>query len=202
MRENWGGLTKANVAARCVEIDYTNWRGVRSKRKVLPLGFRFAATEHHPEEQWLMDAFCFDAGGDRTFALSGIHAREAASDAEVLRLAAERDECRGRVVELEALLREVRPEHPDWYCTETDKWDCATCNAPKVDERLEIQHEPDCWAARVDALLPGVIPALVARLEEEARARLAAQPPPPPVRRFVAVEAEELERLRRASWSR
>lgn len=59
--------------AECIEIDYTNWRGTRSVRRIWPARMFFGSNEWHPEPQWLIDAYCFEANDRRTFALSGIH---------------------------------------------------------------------------------------------------------------------------------
>lgn len=55
-----------------IVIDYTNHRGERSMRTVIPFGFRFGTSPFHPEPQWLMEAFDRDKGETRTFALLGI----------------------------------------------------------------------------------------------------------------------------------
>lgn len=54
-------------------LDYTNWRGVRSKRRVLPVGIMFGVTEWHPEPQWLLVAFDYDKQAERSFSFYGIH---------------------------------------------------------------------------------------------------------------------------------
>jgi hypothetical protein len=54
-------------------IDYTNWRGERRTRTVLPTHFWYGKTEYHPVEGQLMTAVDLDSGEMRTFALSGIH---------------------------------------------------------------------------------------------------------------------------------
>ena len=56
-----------------VEIDYTNWRGERRKRLVRVIEFWFGKSAWHPEEQWLMRAFCVESGEDRDFAVTGLH---------------------------------------------------------------------------------------------------------------------------------
>jgi predicted DNA-binding transcriptional regulator YafY len=56
-----------------VIIDYTNYRGERSLRRIIPKGIRFASSEFHPGEQWLLDAYDLDKQADRTFALKDIH---------------------------------------------------------------------------------------------------------------------------------
>lgn len=52
-----------------IEVTYTNWKGVTSVRKIVPQGIRFAATEWHPEPQWLLRAWDDDRQAWRDFAL-------------------------------------------------------------------------------------------------------------------------------------
>jgi predicted DNA-binding transcriptional regulator YafY len=59
--------------AMIVTIRYTNYRGETTDRRIIPKAIRFASTEWHPEEQWLLDAFDLDRGSDRSFALRDIH---------------------------------------------------------------------------------------------------------------------------------
>lgn len=56
-----------------VIIDYTNWRGERAERKVIPGRFVYEATEWHPEEQWILYAFDVERNNERGFALLNIH---------------------------------------------------------------------------------------------------------------------------------
>lgn len=56
-----------------VEIDYTNWRGERSMRRIKPLGLLFENNEWHTETQWLLEALDVDKRVVRTFALAQIH---------------------------------------------------------------------------------------------------------------------------------
>jgi predicted DNA-binding transcriptional regulator YafY len=58
---------------RIVTIDYTNWRGERAVRRVVPQMILFANNEWHPEAQWLLEAVDADTGEARTFALKNIH---------------------------------------------------------------------------------------------------------------------------------
>lgn len=58
---------------RWVEIDYTNWRGERALRKILPMRFDFISTEWHPEEQWVCWAQDRKDGAVKAFALAGVH---------------------------------------------------------------------------------------------------------------------------------
>jgi ADP-ribose pyrophosphatase YjhB (NUDIX family) len=56
-----------------VEIDYTNHRGERSIRRIIPIGIRFGSTEYHTELQWLMCANDLTKDDVRTFAMKDIH---------------------------------------------------------------------------------------------------------------------------------
>lgn len=58
---------------RAVIIDYTNWRGERSERTIEPKMVEFAATEWHPEPQWLLLAWDFGKREYRQFAMKDIH---------------------------------------------------------------------------------------------------------------------------------
>jgi hypothetical protein len=62
------------LASQTVTIDYTNWRGERAVRRIIPEGICFVANEWHPTEQWIMTAIDVDKGGEvRTFAIAQIH---------------------------------------------------------------------------------------------------------------------------------
>jgi predicted DNA-binding transcriptional regulator YafY len=54
-------------------LDYTDHRGDRSPRTVVPVRVWFGKTSQHPERQWLLDAYERAARGVRTFALLGVH---------------------------------------------------------------------------------------------------------------------------------
>ena len=56
-----------------VVIDYTNWRGIRSERKIVPRCIAFGSTEHHPDPQWLLVAEDVVKGVRRIFAMNSIH---------------------------------------------------------------------------------------------------------------------------------
>lgn len=58
---------------RHVLIDYTNWRGERALRKILPFGLVFGSNQFHPEPQWLVQALDLKKGENRSFALKDIH---------------------------------------------------------------------------------------------------------------------------------
>ena len=54
-------------------IDYTNWRGERSVRRIQPVEIRWGSTQWHPEAQWLLAAVDLDKQAPREFALCDIH---------------------------------------------------------------------------------------------------------------------------------
>ena len=56
-----------------VEIDYTNWRGERSKRRIRPVSIRFENSDWHPETQWVIEAVDIEKGEVRNFAMRDIH---------------------------------------------------------------------------------------------------------------------------------
>lgn len=56
-----------------VVIDYTNWRGERAERKVLPVSIRFGRSRWHDEPQWLLLAYDRDRAQEREFAMAQIH---------------------------------------------------------------------------------------------------------------------------------
>lgn len=57
-----------------VYIDYTNYRGERAWRRIIPGAIRFDATDWHPGQQWLLDATDVERQAERTFAMKDIHA--------------------------------------------------------------------------------------------------------------------------------
>lgn len=56
-----------------VLIDYTNWRGERSKRVIQPIRMFEGSSEWHPTTQHLLEALDCGKGMILTFAMSGIH---------------------------------------------------------------------------------------------------------------------------------
>lgn len=57
-----------------VLIDYTNWRGERRWRRVVPQRIEFENSEWHHETQWIMHAVEVDLAAQREFAMKDIHA--------------------------------------------------------------------------------------------------------------------------------
>lgn len=53
-------------------FQYRNYRGEVSKRRVVPLRFRFGSSEYHKTAQWLMVAHDIDKGAEREFAMNDI----------------------------------------------------------------------------------------------------------------------------------
>jgi predicted DNA-binding transcriptional regulator YafY len=52
-----------------MKINYTNWKGVSSKRNILPLIPFYGKNEWHPTEQWLLIAWDLEKQAFRTFAI-------------------------------------------------------------------------------------------------------------------------------------
>lgn len=55
-------------------LEYTNHRGERGHRRVIPQRVWFGSTTWHPDEQWLLEAYDVDRGAQRDFAMELIHA--------------------------------------------------------------------------------------------------------------------------------
>jgi predicted DNA-binding transcriptional regulator YafY len=60
-------------SSAAVIIDYTNYRGERGERRIVPLGIHFWETEWHPERQWILRAFDMERELERQFAMKDIH---------------------------------------------------------------------------------------------------------------------------------
>jgi predicted DNA-binding transcriptional regulator YafY len=60
-------------SSKAIWIDYTNWRGERGIRKIIPQALEWKSTSYHPNPQWLMRAFDCDKGAIREFAMADIH---------------------------------------------------------------------------------------------------------------------------------
>jgi hypothetical protein len=57
-----------------VEIDYTNWKGIRSIRRIQPLGtMKFESSEWHPDKQWVVEALDLEKNEHRAYAMKDIH---------------------------------------------------------------------------------------------------------------------------------
>lgn len=54
-------------------IDYTNWRGERRTRKIIPIKLEFKSTEHHAEQQWILEAVDVERCEIRSFTMKDVH---------------------------------------------------------------------------------------------------------------------------------
>ncbi len=71
-----------SLPGQVVVIDYTNWRGERSERRIIPNmeSLWFGFNDWHREAQWLLDAYDVEKGELRTFAMRDIHSWHSVSD--------------------------------------------------------------------------------------------------------------------------
>lgn len=56
-----------------VMIDYTNHRGERAERRIMPIAIRFENNNWHSKSQWLLEAVDLDRGQIRIFAMAKVH---------------------------------------------------------------------------------------------------------------------------------
>ncbi len=56
-----------------VEIDYTNHRGMRAKRRVTPGCLWFGVSPYHEGEQWFLRAWDLGKDEGRDFAMKHVH---------------------------------------------------------------------------------------------------------------------------------
>jgi hypothetical protein len=71
-----------DVKTHLVWIDYTNWRGQRSRRRIMPIRIEFGSTEYHPEPQWFVVAIDIEKTDERKFSMKDIHSWIAAGDTQ------------------------------------------------------------------------------------------------------------------------
>lgn len=65
-----------------VKIDYTNWRGERSERRIVPMRMEWGQNKWHKEPQWLLHALDVDKRESRIFAMADIHSWAADQQSE------------------------------------------------------------------------------------------------------------------------
>ena len=65
-----------------LEFIYTNWQGITSKRKAVPIKVVFSSNEWHPEPQWILVAYDIDKQAERGFALKCCDFSNAYKDSE------------------------------------------------------------------------------------------------------------------------
>lgn len=56
-----------------VVVNYTNWKGKTSVRKIIPESLTWGATPFHPTAQWLLTAYDEDKKEYRDFALKDMY---------------------------------------------------------------------------------------------------------------------------------
>lgn len=56
-----------------VRIDYTNHRGERRARLILPMALTFRSSEWHAGKQWILVAMDLETGSQREFAMANVH---------------------------------------------------------------------------------------------------------------------------------
>lgn len=55
--------------SREIDVEYTNWRGAKRQRRIIPVSIRFGATKWHPQPQWLLSAIDTETNSVKDFAL-------------------------------------------------------------------------------------------------------------------------------------
>ncbi len=65
------GMTEKG-ARNPIKIEYTNYRGEKGVRTIVPISFFFGTTEYHPQEQWLIKLWDVDRQAERIYALKEI----------------------------------------------------------------------------------------------------------------------------------
>lgn len=61
-----------NLKDKVVNFNYKNWRGVKSRRKVVVAGIQYGSNDYHKEEQFLLHCFDLEKREYRSFALKDI----------------------------------------------------------------------------------------------------------------------------------
>jgi predicted DNA-binding transcriptional regulator YafY len=56
-----------------LKFKYQNWKGKVGTRNVIPIRIYWGHTDHHIEDQWLMEAYDLDKLATRTFAMKDMH---------------------------------------------------------------------------------------------------------------------------------
>lgn len=77
-------LDLAGIANPKLEIDVTNYKGIRSKRIIKPLrrAMWFGSTPYHTEPQWFMRVWDLSKNEERDFAWNSIHSIRVIKDDE------------------------------------------------------------------------------------------------------------------------
>lgn len=56
-----------------VVIDYTNHKGIRTERMIIPMCIWYGETKYHPGNQWMLKATDVLRNDERDFAMNQIH---------------------------------------------------------------------------------------------------------------------------------
>lgn len=60
-------------ARKVVTIDYTNYNGLRTTRRMVPIHVWFGVNNYHTGPQWFVSAYCLERMALRVFAMKAIH---------------------------------------------------------------------------------------------------------------------------------
>lgn len=69
-------VSVADHDPRVLYLDYTNHRGERAVRRVIPMDHKppeFGPTPHHPTPTWTMRVYDLDRRAERSYQLTAIH---------------------------------------------------------------------------------------------------------------------------------
>ncbi len=55
-----------------IKVEYTNYRGEKGIRTIIPLNFFFGSNEYHTQEQWLLRVWDCDRQAERIYAAKEI----------------------------------------------------------------------------------------------------------------------------------
>lgn len=69
-------IKELNMSSAILTFEYTNWQGRTAIRRARPMRISLGSTQHHPEQQWLMEAWDVDRMEMRTFAMKDMRAVE------------------------------------------------------------------------------------------------------------------------------
>lgn len=62
-----------HTTEKLVEIDYTNWEGIRRVRVIKPKYVYYGVTKFHTDPQWLLKAYDVEKEDWRRFTMKDIH---------------------------------------------------------------------------------------------------------------------------------
>jgi hypothetical protein len=65
-------LITPEFLSKAIKVTYTNWRGERAVRSIVPIEIYWGKTEYHPQEQWLLRVFDVERNAERIYAFKEI----------------------------------------------------------------------------------------------------------------------------------